>query len=104
MSNSLDPDQAQCFVGPDLDQKLFAKVISRQQKLPLAGKKLIGCSVYLSLTLCTLDKIFSRRHLEIFFSYFFMQTISIGDSLHEMSNPVFWEKIRKISPICRLLN
>ena len=24
-----------------------------------------------------------------------MQTVSIGDSLHEMSNPVFWEKQEK---------
>ena len=24
-----------------------------------------------------------------------MQILSIGDNLHEMSNPVFWEKIRK---------
>ena len=29
MSNSLDPDQAQCFVGPDMGSKLFAKVTSR---------------------------------------------------------------------------
>ena len=25
-----------------------------------------------------------------------MQIVSIGDNLHEMSNPVFWEKIRKL--------
>ena len=31
-----------------------------------------------------------------------MQIISIGDNLHEMSNPVFWEKI-KLSLICHLL-
>ena len=31
VSNSLDPDQARHFVGPDLDPKLFAKIISRQQ-------------------------------------------------------------------------
>ena len=24
-----------------------------------------------------------------------MQIVSIGDNLHEMSNPVFWEKIKK---------
>ena len=24
-----------------------------------------------------------------------MQIVSNGDSLHEMSNPIFWEKIRK---------
>ena len=25
-----------------------------------------------------------------------MQIVSLGDNLHEMSNPVFWEKVRKI--------
>ena len=51
------------------------------------------------LTLSTLGKIFSRRHFEIFFLFFpenriwhFMQIVSLGDNLHEMSNPVFWEK------------
>ena len=51
------------------------------------------------LTLSTLGKIFSRRHFEIFFLFFsenriwhFMQIVSYGDNLHEMSNPVFWEK------------
>ena len=27
-----------------------------------------------------------------------MQIVSNGDNMHEMSNPVSWEKIRKISP------
>ena len=47
----------------------------------------------------TLGKIFSRHHIEIFFLYFtensfshFMQIVSTGDNLHEMSNPIFWEK------------
>ena len=26
-----------------------------------------------------------------------MQIVSIGDSLHEMWNPIFWEKYEKIS-------
>ena len=42
MSNSLDPDQARHFGGSDLGpssgSKLFAKVISRQQKSPLGGR------------------------------------------------------------------
>ena len=68
--------------------------------------------------LSTLGKIFSRLHFEIFFSHFSqetgfdiscklspveticmkcqilfeMQIIFIGDNLHEISNPVFWEK------------
>ena len=51
----------------------------------------------LSVMLCTLGKIFSRQHIEIFFLFFFenrfwyfMQTVSNGDSLHEMSNLVFF--------------
>ena len=40
MSNGLDPDQAQQSVMPDLGPKLFAKIISRRQNLPLAAKEL----------------------------------------------------------------
>ena len=47
-----------------------------------------------SLTLSTLGKIFSRQHIEIF-SYFSCN----GDNLHKMSNPVFWEKYKKIPSI-----
>ena len=39
MSSGLDPDQDGYFVRPDAGPKLFAKVISRQQKLPLAARK-----------------------------------------------------------------
>ena len=56
----------------------------------------------LALTLSTLSKIFSRRHFEIFFLFLpenrfshFMQTVSNGDSLHELSKPVLWEKLEK---------
>ena len=28
-------------------------------------------------------------------SWYFMQIVSIGDNLHEMSNHVFWEKLEK---------
>ena len=35
VSNGLDPDQDRRWVGPELG-RLFAKVISRRQKLPLA--------------------------------------------------------------------
>ena len=56
--------------------------------------------------LSTLGKSFSRWHFEIY-SYFsqkigfwhFMQIVSCGDNLHEMSMPIFWENISK----CRLL-
>ena len=64
-----------------------------------------------TLTLSTLGKIFSRRHIwNIFVLFFpknriwhFMQNVSNGDSLLEMSNLVFWKKIRKILPIYHLL-
>ena len=32
-----------------------------------------------------------------------MQIVSIGDDLHEISNPVFWENKKNITK-CRLLN
>ena len=57
----------------------------------------LGLKLY--LTLSTLGNIFSRQHTEFFFLFLlekkflcFMQIFSIGDNLHEMSNPVFWEK------------
>ena len=40
VSNSFDPDQDLHIVGPDWS-KLFAKIISKRQKLPLAGKELM---------------------------------------------------------------
>ena len=33
-----------------------------------------------------------------------VETVCMKCSLHEMSKPVFWEKIRKILSICHLLN
>ena len=54
------------------------------------------------LTLSTLGKHLSSQHFGFFFFFFFfffrkpishlMQIVSKGDNLHEMSNPVFWEK------------
>ena len=38
-SNDLDPDQDRHLVGPDLGPNCLQKVISRQQKLLLAGKE-----------------------------------------------------------------
>ena len=41
MSNLLDPDQAQHFVGPDLGPNCLQNIfVSRQQKSPQAGKEL----------------------------------------------------------------
>ena len=51
----------------------------------------------------TLGKIFSSRYFEIFFLFFpenrvwhFMQVVSIGDNLHEMSQPVIWENKKNV--------
>ena len=50
------------------------------------------------LTLSTLGEIFGWWYFEIFFLFFpenrfwdFMQIVSSGYNLHEMSNPVFYE-------------
>ena len=42
MSNSLDPDQAQRFVGPDLGSNCLQRlsIDVKKKKLPLAGKEL----------------------------------------------------------------
>ena len=61
--------------------------------------------------LSILGKIFSRRHFEIFFFFTFPRKQDMtfhanclpGDNLHEMSKPVFWEKIKKVSSVCHLL-
>ena len=39
MSNSLDPDQAQCFVRPDLGSNRLQR-LPADDKSPLAGKEL----------------------------------------------------------------
>ena len=64
-----------------------------------------------TLSLSTLGTIFSRRHFEIFFSFFHENRICTScklSPLHEMSNPVFLvmkrKKKRKMNSICRLLN
>ena len=74
-----------------------------------------GCGILIysagqGFMLNMLGKIFSIWHIEIFFIFFpenrfwhFMHIVSNGDNLHEISNPVFWGKIRKILSICCLL-
>ena len=64
-----------------------------------------------TLTLSTLGTIFSRRHFEIFFSFFQENIICTScklSPLHETSNPVFLvmkrKKKKKTNSICRLLN
>ena len=48
MSNSLDPDQAQHFVGPDLGLNCL-QMLSADNKSPLAGKELIYTNNFLIL-------------------------------------------------------
>ena len=68
-----------------------------------------------TLTISTLGTIFSRRHFEIFFSFFQENIICTScklSPLHETSNPVFLvkkrlkkkQKKKKTNSICRLLN
>ena len=33
-----------------------------------------------------------------------MQIVSLGDNLHKMSKPVFWEQYGKFYPACLVLN
>ena len=39
-SNSLDPDQVRCFVGPDLGPNCLQRLSADYKKIPLAGKEL----------------------------------------------------------------
>ena len=64
-----------------------------------------------TFTLSTLGTIFSRRHFEIFFSFFQENIICTScklSPLHEISNPVSLvmkrKKEKKTHSICRLLN
>ena len=63
-----------------------------------AMHRLIGELLVQTLTLSTLGTIFSRRHFEIFFSFFQENRICTScklSPLHEMSNPVFLVMKRK---------
>ena len=54
---------------------------------------------YNVLMLSMLGKIFSRPHFESFFFFIFprkQDLASLGDNLHEMPNPVFWENKKNI--------
>ena len=57
----------------------------------------IFCKFEIILGLACWEKKFFRGHFEIFFLIFpentlwhFMQIVSLGDNLHEMSKPIFW--------------
>ena len=88
----------------------------------------IGCWAFTALCICPKDpslmmplkcpftfkilgKKFSRQKYKIFFWIFpenrlchFMQIVSLGDNLLEMSKPISWKKIREILSVCRLMN
>ena len=56
-------------------------------------------AVQYTLTFTTLWAFSADDKMMLFFLFFpenriwhFMQIVSLGDNLHEMSNPVFWEK------------
>ena len=56
-------------------------------------------NIHQSLTFTTLWAFSADDKMMLFFLFFpenriwhFMQIVSLGDNLHEMSNPVFWEK------------
>ena len=47
--NNLDPDQDQHSVGPNNGSKLFAMIISRWQKSPVACKELTGLKTFVKV-------------------------------------------------------
>ena len=58
-------------------------------------------TLYARVAFTTFWTKFSRRQIDDIFPFFllgenrirhFVQTVFIGDNLHEMSSPVFWEK------------
>ena len=104
--NSVDPDQMS-------DLGLHCLPMSLLWDARLKWVKEYLKHISLSLMLSTLGKIFSKWHFTIFFLFcflprnriwHFMQIVSNGDNLHEVSNYVFLGKIRKILLIWRLLN
>ena len=68
-------------------RSLFAVETIWMKCQSLVNKEIILPTTHFSL--------FSRRQLAIFSQNricHFMQIVSIGDNLYDMSNPVFWEK------------
>ena len=66
------------------------------------NKKTVVIASYIILTLTVLCANSADEKLMIFLLFFpeskiwyFIQIISVGDNLHVMSNPIFWEKLRK---------
>ena len=73
--------------------------ISKGLENEFESAKINRPSMFVSLTLSMLGKKFSRRHFEIFVLFspenrirHFMQSISLGANLHEMSKPIFLKK------------
>ena len=67
--NSIHADQARHFVRPDLGPRPFAKVISRQQKLPLKAGKELRRDTYMpkKQTLCWNNVAFEKYETYLLF-------------------------------------
>ena len=79
-ANSADPDQ------------------TALERVVWSGSTLFAIPLSI-LTFTTLWAFSADDKMMLFFLFFpenriwhFMQIVSLGDNLHEMSNPVFWEK------------
>ena len=70
-----------------------------QEALNILHITLVSSKLQYNLTFTTLWAFSADDKMMLFFLFFpenriwhFMQIVSLGDNLHEMSNPVFWEK------------
>ena len=104
VANSVDPDQILHSVASDLGLLCLLRPIRVTSELhrpwPTTNLILIWFNLYILWANSADDK------LVMFFSYFSHKTewhfMQIGDNLHEMSNLVFYRKIRKNISICLL--
>ena len=88
-----------CSIAPEI--KLFFYAKNRYFSY-FSTKNTLSKGISRKLTFTTLWAFSADDKLMIFFLFFpvnriwhFMQIVSWGDNLHEMSNPVFWEKQEK---------
>ena len=114
----------ECIRHLDWCKTLLQRFVQSNSPAPSEPEVKSQTSSFRFLMLHTIDKIFSRQYFEIFFLFFpenriwySVQTVCNGDnlhemsscflgkfhanclqwrdSLHEMSNPIFWEKYEK---------
>ena len=81
MSNSLDPDQAQCFVGPDLGPNCLQRLSADDKSRHYWGKSKHSEQIQLTTTYSQKTKVW---HLMLIFS--------LGDNMHGKLIPVFYKK------------